>query len=134
MIVRIDVLLLDLQLVVLLAPGSVVGPQSRLRLFRLLLLLAGRCCRSLLLRLVLLYLRQAPDDVLLFLLLGILLDEQRLQLSHILQQDVNLVVRLFELLLEVCVLRLEHTDKLVLIHTAKVIKKDETTKKNRNYF
>jgi hypothetical protein len=29
---------------------------------------------------------------------------------------------------------LEHQDNLVLIHTAKVIKKDETTKKKANYF
>jgi hypothetical protein len=37
-------------------------------------------------------------------------------------------------LLEKGILLLEHTDNLVLYHTAKVQNKDETTKRNGNYF
>ena len=74
----IDILLLDLHLIVLLASGPVVGLLSRLRLC----LGYDFCIRndlwSLFLRLVLLYLRQTLDDIVLFPLLCLLQDKQLL--------------------------------------------------------
>ena len=78
-IVRIDVLLLDLYLIVVFAPGPVVGLRPWLRLCPRRSLRTRCGWRSLLLRLVLLYLRQAPDDIALLLLLLILQHEQLLQ-------------------------------------------------------
>ena len=147
-ICRIDVLFLDLHLVVFLAPGTVVGPCPWLRLWVRLVavgawsrFIGSSDWRSLFLRLVLLYLRQAFDDIALLLLLLILPDEQFTQLGDFKQKLIHLAVCLYktvvglpELLLEEGNLLLEHTDNLVLFHAAKVRKKNETTKEKPNYF
>ena len=93
-----------------------------------------RLWRGLLLRLVLHDLGQTLGDIALLLLFLGLLDEQLLQLCNLLQQLIHLPVGIRKLLLEAGHQLPEHQDNLVLIHTAKVIKKDETTKKKANYF
>ena len=131
---RIDVFLLDLHLIVFLALGTIVGLFPLLRLRNSLFVIGvwdrfvGSCDRKcLFLRLVLLYLRQSLDDVALLLLFLVLLDEQFTQLGHFTQKLIHLV-------LEEGVLLLEHTDNLVLFHTTKVRKKNETTKEKSSYF
>ena len=121
--------------------GLLAGLRGGGRLTVPVLCSRGLLCRCLLLRLVLQDLRKAFRDVALFLLFLCLADEQLPQLRHLLQQRIHLAVGICELLQGLVELPLkaghqltEHQDNLVLIHTAKVMKKDEITKKNNNYF